>query len=171
MIAKNTQEAYNTMLRGYDEKDLSKAALNLIEPRSYVLSAGCGAGREVDYLVKVLKYQVMAIDIDEKALELSKEKTPDAEHMLVDMVDKQFNNKFDYIVCLWNTINYLDRKSRRVFVETCYTNLKIGGELILTTTHIFSHWRNLLSKIKHRTIYHPYPWDIYIIGLRIHNSE
>ena len=150
-----------TMLKGYEAKDYSlKDVLDLVKPGSYVLSAGCGAGREVAYLVRTLKCKVVAIDIDEEAVELSKDKTPDAEHIVGDMTNMKFKKKFDYIVCLWNTINYLKREDRKIFIETCYDNLKEGGELILTTTHIFTHWRLLLSNIKHGKNFHPYPWEI-----------
>lgn len=160
VITTNPKEAYHTMLREYNEKEPAKLALNLLKPGSYVLSAGCGAGREIDYLVNILKCKVVGVDIDEKALELSKKKTPSAKYILGDMVKMKFQKKFDYILCLWNTINYLNRVSRKIFIETCYENLKEDGELILTTTHIFTHWRFLLSNIKHKTNYHPFPWEI-----------
>jgi cyclopropane fatty-acyl-phospholipid synthase-like methyltransferase len=160
VITSNDERTMRTMLREHSEKDPSKFAMNLLKPKSYVLSAGCGAGREVDYLVNTLKCKVVAIDIDENAVKLSKEKIPNAEYLVGDMVEKIFPKKFDYIVCLWSTINYLNRESRKKFIETCYENLKEGGELILGTTHIFSHWRHLLSNIKHKQHYHPFPWEI-----------
>lgn len=159
-ITQNSKEAMSTMIQEYGKEDPSKIALNLIKPESYVLSAGCGAGREVDYLVNVLKCRVVAIDIDENAVKLSKEKTPNAEYLVGDMVNKTFEKKFDYIVCLWNTINYLNRKSRKKFIDNCYKNLKKEGELILITTHIFTHWRHLPCNIKYRMHYHPFPWEI-----------
>ncbi len=160
IITTNTKEAYNTMLKEYGEDDSSKIALDFIKPSSYVLSAGCGAGREVDYLVNALKCKVVGVDIDNKALELSKRRTPNTRYILGDMVQMKFKDKFDYIVCLWNTINYLNYNARKIFIETCFDNLKEGGELILNTTHIFTHWRHLPCNIKYKKHYHPFPWEI-----------
>lgn len=156
----NDARTYNTMCYFYKEDDVSKIGLSYIIPGSYVLSAGCGAGREMDFLINKLKCMAIGIDLDRKALSLSKAKIPNAEHILGDMVKMRFEKKFDYIVCLWNSINYLKRKERKRFVETCYSNLKHGGDLIIVTTHTFSHWRHLLCNIKYKRYYHPSPWEI-----------
>lgn len=160
VIALNSERAYKTMTKGYHNKDPAVMALNSVKPSSYVLSAGCGAGREIDYLVNVLRCNVVGIDIDKKALELSKKKAPNAEYILGDMIKMKFKKKFDYVMCLWNTINCISRKARKEFVENSYDNLKGGGELILNTTHIFTHWRHLPCNIKHGKHFHPYPWEI-----------
>ena len=159
-IYHNTKEEYLSMMKGYSIDNPMLTALNLVKPNSLVLSAGCGTGREVDYLVNVLKCRVVAVDIDEKAIELSKVQEIYAEYILGDMVSMKFENKFDYIVCLYNTINYLEKDYRKVFIETCYSNLKENGELILTTAHVFNHWRFLLHNIKYHTHYYPFPYEI-----------
>lgn len=121
-----------------DNKNPWMVAINIIRPGSKVLSAGCGAGREVRYLVREKKCKVTALDISKKMLDSSKKIEPKASYILADMTNYISNEKFDYIVCLWNTINFLPNyRERRKFIKTCEKNLKQGGKLILTTGHKF----------------------------------
>jgi len=159
-ITDNSEVTIDTMVKGYDELEPSLLAMSIIRPGSRVLSAGCGAGREVDHLVNKLKCEVVAVDIDRRVLIMSEHKTPNAKYICGNIVDMKFEEKFDYVVCLWNTMNYLDKKAKKMFVETSYENLKEDGELIIATTHIFSHWRHFPCNIKHRKHFHHFPWEI-----------
>lgn len=161
IITYNDKITYKSMDDGYGINDPSRVAMFLyVKPKSYVLSAGCGTGREISYLNNVLKCKVIGIDIDQKALLTSKNRNPHSVHILGDMVYRKFNKKFDYIVCLWNTINYIEEKFKKQFIQTCYDNLKSNGTLIIITTSICSHWRHILSNIKHWQHFHPYPLEI-----------
>lgn len=159
-ITSNDKESYAVMTLRYTSTDASRKVLDMIPMYSTVLSAGCGTGREVQYLVHQRKCKVVAIDIDKKAIQESKQLNPEVEHICADMVCHFFGErKFDHIVCLFNTINYLERKDRQIFIINCQLSLAPAGMVHIVTTHIFSNKRLLLSNIKHRMHFHPFPWE------------
>jgi len=126
-------------------------AISLVSPHSKVLSCGCGAGREVNFLVKERFCDVTAIDHSENIIKLSKNQEPKAKYFTRSFVNYISEDKFDFIICLWNTINYLPSKENRIkFIESCYENLKEKGVLIIrsdTRDKNFSTFINsLLSK-------------------------
>jgi SAM-dependent methyltransferase len=130
-----------------DPKNPWIVVINDIEPYSRVLSAGCGAGREVKELVRK-KCDVTAIDLSEKMITLSKKNNPSIKHVLADMIIYKEVKKFDYITCLWNTINFIPNcKLRKKFIENCYENLNKNGRLIITTSHKFSNLSTFLNSI------------------------
>jgi len=135
-------------------------ALRLVYPKSLVLSIGCGAGREVKYLVQKIKCKVTAIDYDEEMIKNSKTIEPKAEYLCIDALNFSRKNTYDYIVCLWNTINFLDKNERKKLIELSYKNLKKDGKLILTTAHLFNCWRFPLHNLKHFSSYYPFPKEI-----------
>lgn len=144
------REYLGFMLRDYEDTDPDRLALGLIKPKTRVLSCGCGPGREVKFLVQKLKCKVTAIDHSEKMISESKKIEPKAQYIKGSIVNFLFKEKFDYILCLYNTINYLPNfLFRRKFIENSYKNLKKKGKLIIITKHKFSHpgafLRSLLS--------------------------
>lgn len=141
----------------YSFADNSFIAINLVKPNSKVLSAGCGAGREVEFLVKERNCKVVAIDNQEEMIELSKKREPNAEYhvaSITEYMDKP--ESYDYILCLWNTMNYLTFQERLEFIDCCEHNLKIGGKLIIVSGDLSGSWRYFLHNIKYRDSYY-YP--------------
>jgi len=154
MIKSNeTQDSYKQM-------DESFIALNLVKNNSKVLSCGCGTGREVRFLVKERCCEVTAIDIQKEYLNKSKEVEPLAEYLCENFVYFRRQKSFDCIVCLWNTINYLNKEERKRFIENCKYNLKDNGVLIITTQNIFSKWRAMPHNIKNIRDYYYFPSQI-----------
>jgi len=120
------------MRKGYKGKDSSRLALGLIKPKSKVLSAGCGPGRELEFLKKI-NCDVVAIDHDKEMIELSQEIEPRAKYVLGEIYEYEKPDSFDYIVCLFNTLDYLrSEKEVIMFLRKSYDNLKRGGKLIIT---------------------------------------
>jgi len=158
-IAKLNKEYSNVLKQDYSLSPML-LALGLVKPGSTVLSIGCGGGREVKYLVKKLNCKVTGIDYDPEMIKSSEELEPNAEYYCVDALDFVRREKFDYIVCLWNTINFLSKKERKKLIRISYTNLKEEGKLILATSHLFQHWRFPLHNLKHRTNYYYFPSEI-----------
>jgi len=154
-INKNCKE-----IRTYNELSPHKLALGLIKPNSMVLTIGCGDGREVEYLVKKLHCTVVALDIDKEMIEASRKKQPLVTYHCMNAKDYVREHSFDYIVCLWNTINYLSPEERRKLIIKSYLNLKRGGALILTTSHIFQNWRFIFHNLKSKTNYYYFPGEI-----------
>ncbi len=128
------------MIQDYKNTDPNRLALGLIKRKSEVLSAGCGPGREAKFLVRELDCKVTAIDHSAKMIALSKKTEPKAEYFVASIVDFKAKEKFDYILCLYNTINYLSGfRERKIFVRNSYNSLKQGGKLILVTKHKYTH--------------------------------
>tara|TARA_Y100000310_G_scaffold332142_1_gene407155 strand:- start:1129 stop:1752 length:624 start_codon:yes stop_codon:yes gene_type:complete len=141
------QDYMGFMQESYDDTDPNRLALGLIKPKTQILSAGCGPGREVKFLVN-LECDVLGIDHSEKMIELSQKNEPKAKYIVGSIVNFKSNDKFDYILCLYNTMNYLHNfKARRKFIENSYNNLKQGGKLIIITKHKFSHLGAFLRSI------------------------
>lgn len=134
-------------------------AMGLIKEGSEVLSIGCGAGREVKYLVNK-GCIVTAIDNDKNMIELSKNQEPNVKYLNINALSYIEDNQYDYIICLWNTINYFPKKWRKLFIKLSYWNLKKNGRLIITTSDIFRHWRCILHNIKYRKRYYYFPNEI-----------
>lgn len=136
-----------------------RIAIDNVKPNSDVLSAGCGAGREVSYLVNQLKCNVTAIDYSPKMIKLSHELEPDAEYILGDMVECNYKKKFDFIICLWNTVNFLPNlNARKKFIEKCYDDLKPNGMLILQTSPREGCWKTFIMSVlsdRWRAYYYP----------------
>lgn len=152
---------YCNKFKDFKELSADKLAINLVKPYSNVLSCGCGHGREVKFLVQEKKCKVIAIDINEGMIKLSEKEEPNANYILSDIVNFKTKEKQDYIVCLWNTINYLLSNKKKVeFIKICQGNLKDGGKLIIVTSNIFSYWRHFFSNIKHLTLFNYYPSKI-----------
>ena len=80
------------MEKDYSLFDPSGIALKFVE-KGKVLSAGCGPGREVKYLVS-LGCKVTAIDHSENMIKASKKLEPKARYILGDIVNYKNKSKF-----------------------------------------------------------------------------
>ena len=137
-------KSYVRSMTSIPELNDFRLAIGLVEPKTKVLSCGCGSGREVKFLVKTLKCNVTAIDRSQKILDISKKIEPKAKYILGDMLD--FKGKdFDYVLCLNRTINHLPNiEKRRQFVKNSFFILKRGGRLIISTSHRYSSLRKFI---------------------------
>jgi cyclopropane fatty-acyl-phospholipid synthase-like methyltransferase len=129
------------------KKPFDKMALKFVRSKSRVLSAGCGSGREVRYLVRVLKCKVLGIDVSQEMISRSMKEVPEADYKLADISSYKSPEKFDFITCMFNTINYLSFSERKRFVENSYENLKKGGLLIMTTMNKYSNLRAFINSV------------------------
>jgi len=158
-IAKENDKYLSVLKEEYNLSPML-LALRLVKPKTKVLSVGCGAGREASYVVKELNCNLTGIDYDPEMIKSSKIAESHAEYLCQDALQFTRPNSYDFVLCLWNTINFLNRKERKKLIEVSYKNLKQGGKLILTTSHIFHHWRFPLHNLKHRTTYYYSPSQI-----------
>ena len=154
------QNYIKTLQEDYKLTNPSRLAIGLVKPNSRVLSCGCGAGREVKYLVSI-GCEVVAIDNSLKMLKLSKMNEPNAFYKLVDMITYKEEKRFDYIICLWNTINHLkDLEERKQFIKTCKYNLKDGGNLIIITKHKYTNIASFVRSVLSNKDYYFSPKQI-----------
>lgn len=80
-----------------------------------VLELGCGTGSILKRLQDA--YKVSGLDISGKMLSVARNKVPRAELFRQDMVDFRINDRFDVIVCVFDSINHVRRFSdwKKVF--------------------------------------------------------
>lgn len=120
-------EYYDELLQ--DEESLSYW-LNYIEEKKFssVLELASGSG----VMAKILKqkgYNITASDISEKMMIASK-KNYDGEYLILDMTNYHLNKKYDLVLCICDSINYLDNDELTSFFKCAYEHLNEGGRLI-----------------------------------------
>ncbi|MFH1966267.1 MAG: class I SAM-dependent methyltransferase [Patescibacteria group bacterium] len=82
-----------------------------------ILEIACGTGSILKLLPK--KFEIYGLDISKKMLAVAKKKIPRAKLSHQDMRDFKFSEKFDIILCLFDSINHLIKLSdwKKVFVN------------------------------------------------------
>ncbi len=126
-------EYYDALLQ--DEEALS-LWLKYIEeePFSSVLELASGSGVMAGILKKK-GYDITASDISEKMKEVSV-KNYDGEYLLLNMTDYHLNKKYDLILCICDSINYLYEEELDAFFRCAYEHLNKNGRLIFDMHHM-----------------------------------
>ena len=95
-----------------------------------VLDVACGTGNHANLLVK-RGFDVTGIDISKDMLKQAKKKDKRIRYLLRDMKDFKLNERFDMIICMFNSILYnLDKNQLKKTFRNFYTHLEKGGILI-----------------------------------------
>ncbi|MBO4918570.1 MAG: class I SAM-dependent methyltransferase [Erysipelotrichaceae bacterium] len=126
-------EYYDVLLQ--DEEALS-LWLDYIEkePFSTVLELASGSGVMAGILKKK-GYEITASDISEKMKEVSV-KNYDGEYLLLNMTDYHLNKKYDLVLCICDSINYLYEEELSSFFRCAYEHLNEKGRLIFDMHHM-----------------------------------
>lgn len=156
---------YEMLAKYYDEllQDEDSLALWLKyieeEPFSNVLELASGSG----VMASILKkngYNVIASDISESMKEASKNNF-DGEYLLLNMTNYSLDRKFDLILCICDSINYLEYDELDNFFKCAYNHLNSNGRLIFDM-----HSIKRLEEFKEQYIEEgyvldtPYQWTI-----------
>ena len=82
-----------------------------------VLELGCGTGSILKHLQD--SYEVYGLDLSSKMLSITRKKVPQAKLSRQDMVDFQIDERFDAVLCVFDSINHVRRFSdwKRVFAR------------------------------------------------------
>lgn len=107
-------DSYETLARFYDpimgdQKESARDVYNLIKkfhtkPDS-VLELACGTGSYIHYLSKY--YDVTGVDSSSAMLSIAREKMPDATLIQNDMLSFEFDEKYDSVICMNDSVNHL----------------------------------------------------------------
>lgn len=125
---------FSMLSRYYDELLLTDESfslwMNYIEEEVFnsVLELASGSGM----LAGVLKrrgYEVLASDISLEMKRAAKNNY-DGEYSILNMTDYNLNKKFDLIICICDSINYLETEELDSFIECAYKHLNENGRLI-----------------------------------------
>ncbi len=125
---------YEVLARYYDALLQDEEALSLwleyIEEEGFhtVLELASGSG----VMAKILKekgYEVTASDISKQMKEASKANF-DGEYLLLNMTDYDLHKRFDLVLCICDSINYLYEEELDGFFSCAAKHLEQGGRLI-----------------------------------------
>lgn len=105
---------YNSFANAYDRVmgarvDEAKVLERLLKRHApgakTLLELGCGSGS----LIKVLQksYSCVGIDLSSGMIKVAKKKAPRSQFMVGDITSFQLNEKFDAIICAFDTINHI----------------------------------------------------------------
>ena len=125
---------YEVLARYYDELLQDEEALSLwlnyIEEEKFnsVLELASGSGVMAGIL-KRKGYDVIASDISQAMKDASRNNY-DGEYLILNMSDYKLNKKFDLILCICDSINYLQMDELDSFFKCAYEHLNPNGRLI-----------------------------------------
>lgn len=132
-------KAYDYLAYTYDEllgdADAFKLWLKEIESEKFndVLELASGSG----VLANILKekgYNIIASDISSSMKDAAK-RNYDGEYLILNMTNYSLNKKFDLILCVCDSINYLEEAELNSFFKCAYDHLKENGRLIFDMHH------------------------------------
>ena len=125
-----------------------------------VLELGCGTGSMLRYLQD--KYEVSGVDLSSKMLSIANKKVPRAKLSRQDMVDFQIDERFDAVVCVFDSINHVRRFSdwKKVFARV-RQHLLPGGCFIFD----INTQRKLERHIAEPPWVHPFGRNLLIINV------
>ena len=130
---------YEMLAKYYDELLQDEEALSLwlkyIEEKPFktVLELASGSGVMAGILSSK-GYDVIASDISVEMKEASKANF-DGEYLILNMTDYNLNKKFDLVLCICDSINYLYEEELDSFFKKAYEHLNDDGRLIFYMQH------------------------------------
>lgn len=143
---KEFAEIYDVFMKHVDYDGWYRFLRRYMKKKGTVLDLGCGTGEFTRRLVKD-GYSVTGIDISEAMLKSAEKKMEDMglkgnsyEFKEENMTDYVHSEKVDYIICNFDTVNYLRSEDDFIrFMKRASENLKKGGCLIFdaVTEEIF----------------------------------
>jgi cyclopropane fatty-acyl-phospholipid synthase-like methyltransferase len=134
-----------------------------------VLELGCGTGSILKHLQA--SYEVSGVDLSSKMLSIARKKVPRANLWRQNMVYFQIDERFDAVLCVFDSINHVRRFSdwKRVFARV-RQHLSPGGCFIFD----INTQRKLERHIAEPPWVHPFGRNLLIIdvsGLANHGSN
>ena len=134
---KEFSEIYDVFMKHVDYDQWYKFIRTRIRKRGDILDLGCGTGQ---FSYRFLKdgYSVTGIDLSETMLNEAEKKLKsrnikEEKYKLIkgNMKDYLHPQKVDYIICNFDTVNYLKNEDEFIkFIETSSENLRKGGYFI-----------------------------------------
>ena len=158
-------ENYKILSRYYDKLLQDEEALSLWlkyieeEPFYSVLELASGSGVMANLLTSK-GYDVIASDIS-KDMKNSSKSNYDGKYIILNMIDYNLDKKFDLILCIVDSINYLYEDELDRFFDCAYKHLNDNGRIIFDM-----HSLERLKEFKDEYIEEgyidsiPYQWSI-----------
>lgn len=156
---------YEVLAKYYDDLLQDEEALSLwlkyieSEPFNTVLELASGSA-VMSGILKNKGYDITASDISEQMKDAAK-KNFDGEYLILNMIEYDLHKKYDLILCICDSINYLNEDELDSFFKCAYNHLNDYGRLIFDMHH-----KERLNEFKDQYIEEgyvddvPYQWTI-----------
>lgn len=119
------------------------------EPFDTCLELASGSG-VLAGMLKKKGYDIIASDISKEMKNVSKDNY-DGEYLILNMTDYNLDKKFDLILCLCDSFNYLYEEELDSFFKCAYNHLNENGRIIFDTHHL-----NRLEEFKNEYVEEDY---------------
>jgi len=107
---KQVAKHYDLVMADFDYRNLVDYLDDLIiengGERTSLLDIACGTGSELFYF-RQLGYTLAGLDMSQEMLSVAEEKLPGIELFCADMTKFELPEKFDNVICVFDSINYL----------------------------------------------------------------
>lgn len=156
---------YEVLAKYYDDLLQDEKALSLwlkyieSEPFNTVLELASGSA-VMSGILKNKGYDITASDISEQMKDAAK-KNFDGQYLILNMIEYDLYKKYDLILCICDSINYLNEDELDSFFKCAYNHLNDNGRLIFDMHH-----KERLNEFKDQYIEEgyvdgvPYQWTI-----------
>lgn len=109
-----------------------------------VLDLACGTG-SFSKRLNDMGYNVTGLDLSADMLTVAKSKAPEISFINADMTDFSFNEKFDFCICMLDSINHLtDYEDVKKCFDCVYSSLSDNGIFIFDVNTLYKH-KNVLG--------------------------
>ncbi len=134
-----TVENYSELGEYYDEllqdEESLPLWLDVIEERPFVSLLELASGSAcITGILEKKGYQVKASDISEKMREVSR-RNYSGEYLLLDMTDFHLGKTYDVVLCIVDSINYLEEEELSSCFRCVYEHLEEKGRFIFDMHH------------------------------------
>jgi ubiquinone/menaquinone biosynthesis C-methylase UbiE len=165
-----SQNHYDSLAPFYDtvigKNDSSKnfllnTAKKYLKPGSKILELGCGTAENLTVFEN--DYKLTGIDISEGMLREAEKKIPDAKFVQADIAAFNIKEKFDFIFCMYDTINHLENlKSWSSLFRCAKKHLNKDGIFIFDFNTLYK-----LNMLSQSDIYPEFPGeDVLMLNVR-----
>jgi SAM-dependent methyltransferase len=134
MFSKSAQ-IYDAIYHWKDYAGEAEALHALIQqhkrsPGNALLDVACGTGGHIPFLRQ--RYTIEGLDLSEEMLAVARQKHPGVVFHQGDMVDFDLGHLFDVVVCLFNSISYVQTVARlQRTLQTLSRHVRPGGLVIV----------------------------------------
>jgi len=85
-----------------------------------ILDVACGTAEHARFLTENHQYKVDGIDLDDSLLEIARQKLPQAQFEIADMIKFDLEKRYDVVTCLFSSIGYVQTLANVVATLQCF---------------------------------------------------